>query len=112
MTQDQWIVLAFKVVDVASVVAIATFIGYYSRIAAWWSNPIGRTIVFKDIALILVLIPSILSIFLKFSRFTSHVAAWFDLVSFAMVPVIMTWRIFVWREIRKSGRLPRDGDGG
>ena len=68
MTQAQWIILAFKVADIASVVTIAAFIGVYTRYAKWWRNPIGRTIVIKDVALILVLIPSILSIFFQFNR--------------------------------------------
>ena len=103
MTQDQAILLAFKVVEVASVVTIAAFIACYSRWAKWWANPIGRTIVYKDIALILVLIPSILSIFIDFNRLTSHIAAWFDVGSFALVPVIMVWRIAVFRKIHKDG---------
>lgn len=109
MSQDQAIVLAFKVVEVASVVTIAAFIACYSRWARWWTNPIGRTIVYKDIALILVLLPSILSIFWHFNRLTSHIAAWFDVSALALVPVIMTWRIFVFRKIHRAGGLPRDG---
>ena len=103
MSQEQAIVLAFKVVEVASVVTIAAFIACYSQWAKWWANPIGRTIVYKDIALILVLIPSILSIFWHFNRLTSHIAAWYDVGSFALVPAIMIWRIFVFRKIHRDG---------
>src|SRR6185312_15046768 len=99
---EQAIVLAFKVVEVASVVTIATFIACYSRWARWHSNPIGRTIVYKDIALILILIPSILSIFINFNRLTSHIAAWFDVASFGLVPVIMVWRTLVFRKIHQA----------
>ena len=112
MTQDNAILLAFKVVEVASVVTILAFIGYYSRAAKWWKNAIGRTIVCKDIALILVLVPSILSIFWHWNRLTSHIAAWFDVGAFAMVPVIMIWRIFVFRKIHEAGKLLQDGDEG
>jgi hypothetical protein len=111
VSQDAAIILAFKVVEVASVVTIATFIACYSRWASWWRNPIGRTIVYKDIALILVLIPSILSIFWHWNRLTSHIAAWFDVFSFALVPVIMCWRIDVFRKIHKAGQAQRDGGG-
>jgi hypothetical protein len=104
MSQDQAIILAFKVVEVASVAAITVFIACYSRWAPWWRNPIGRTIVLKDIAIILILIPSILSIFLSFNRLTSHIAAWFDVGSFALVPLIMCWRIFVFRKIHRDGK--------
>jgi hypothetical protein len=108
MSQDQWILLAFKVVEIASVVTIVVFIACYSVWAKWRSNAIGRTIVYKDIALILVLLPSILSIFINFNRLTSHIAAWFDVASFAAVPVVMVWRILVFRKIHQAGGLPSD----
>jgi hypothetical protein len=105
VSQDQFLILAFKVVEVASVVTIAVFVACYT----WWTrgkcwrNPIGQTIVIKDIALVLVLIPSLLSIFLHFNRLTSHIAAWFDVAAFGAVPVIMVWRIIAWRKIHKAG---------
>ena len=102
MTQDQWIILAFKVVEIAAVVTIGAFIAVYTRYARWWRNAIGRTIVIKDVALILVLLPSILSIFFSFNRLTSNIAAWFDVASFSAIPVIMCWRILVWRKIHKD----------
>jgi hypothetical protein len=105
MTQDAAILLAFKVVEVASVVTIATFVACYTwwTRGKCWTNPIGQTIVLKDLALVLVLIPSLLSIFIDFNRLTSHIAAWFDVASFGAVPVIMTWRIVAWRRIHKNG---------
>lgn len=110
MNQEQAIILGFKVVEVASVVAISAFVICYSRWARWWSNPIGRTIVFKDIALLLVLLPSILSIFFQFSRLTSHIAGWFDVGAFALVPVVMIWRIAVFRGIHKAGQSSQGTD--
>jgi hypothetical protein len=103
MTQQQALILAFKIVEVASVAAIAAFVACYSKWARWWENAIGRTLVFKDIALVLVLIPSILSIFIDFNRLTSRIAGWFDVTAFALVPVIMVWRTFVFRKIHKTG---------
>lgn len=112
MTQEQAIVLAFKIAEIASLVTIAAFVGYYTVLARWWRSPIGLTIVAKDIALILVLLPSVLSMFFQFNRLTSYVAAWFDVGSFTMVPVIMVWRIVVWRRLDRLGRLPRNGHDG
>ena len=106
MSQASWLILAFKVVEVASVLTIAAFVAYYTKVADWWAHPVGRTIVLKDLALILVLIPSILSIFFHFNRLSSYIAAWFDVASFALVPVIMVWRIVVWRKIHKAGGFP------
>jgi hypothetical protein len=113
VSQDQAVILAFKVVEVASVATIAAFTACYTL---WtkgkcWTNPIGQTIVYEGIALILVLLPAILSIFIDFNRLTSHIAAWFDVGSFALVPVIMTWRIFVFRRIHKDGRQSADMSG-
>lgn len=104
--------LAFKIAEIASLVTIAAFVGYYTMIARWWKSPIGRTIVAKDLALILVLLPSVLSIFFSFNRLTSQVAAWFDVGSFSLVPVIMTWRVLVWHRLDRLGRLPRNGHDG
>ena len=112
MTQDQFIILGFKIADVASVVTIVAFVAYYTRVARWWRNPVGRTIVAKDLALILVLLPSVLSMFLHFNRLTSYVAAWFDVTSFALVPVIMAWRIVVWHRLDRLGQFRRDGKDG
>jgi hypothetical protein len=111
VTQEQAIILGFKISDVASLAAIAAFVAYYTKAARWWKNPVGRTIVAKDVALILVLLPSVLSIFFRFNRLTSYIAAWFDVASFALVPVIMTWRIVVWRNMSRLGRLPGNGHG-
>jgi hypothetical protein len=112
VTQDQVILLAFKVVEVASVVTIALFVACYTwwTRGKCWTNPIGQTIVIKDIALVLVLVPSLLSIFVNFNRLTSHIAAWFDVTFFAAVPVIMVWRVIAWRGIHKSGKR-EDGGG-
>jgi hypothetical protein len=111
VTQDQAIILGFKITEAASLVTIAAFVAYYSKLVRWYRNPVGRTIVLKDLALILVLLPSVLSIFFHFNRLTSYVAEWFDIGSFALVPVIMIWRIVVWRRLDRLGLLLRDGDG-
>jgi hypothetical protein len=110
VNQDQFILLAFKVAEVASVVTILVFTACYSRWAAWWSNPIGRTLVYEGLAIVLVLIPSLLSIFINFNRLTSHIAAWYDVASFGAVPVIMVWRTFVFWKIHKAGKLTRNGN--
>jgi hypothetical protein len=99
MTQDALIILLFKVVLLADVVSIAVFIGLYTAWASWWRNPIGRTIVAKSALLALALLPSVLSLFWHFSRLTSHIAAWSDIVIFALIAVVMGWRCIVWRKV-------------
>jgi hypothetical protein len=112
MTQDQVITFCFKVIDVTALVTIVAFVAYYSTIAQWYRNPVGRTIVLKDIALALILVPSALNLFLHFNELSSHIAAWFDVASFGAVPVIMVWRIIVWRRIHKAGMLQQDSSSG
>ena len=51
MSQDQWLILLFKIVLIADMTAIAAFLGIYTKLAKWWRNPIGRTIAVKDILL-------------------------------------------------------------
>lgn len=109
MTQEQWITLAFKVVEIASLVTISAFTACYSRWAEWWRNPVGRTIVYEGLAIILILIPSILSIFFQFNRLTSHIAAWYGVGSFVLVPLIMCQRIVVFWKIHRAGN---DGNAG
>jgi hypothetical protein len=112
LTQDQAIILALRVVLVSDVAAVAGFIAQYWRLAKWWKNPIGRTLIVKDILLILCLMPSILSLFWHFSRLTSHIAAWFDVASFGLITPVMIWRIIVWQKISREDRVPRSQGGG
>lgn len=112
MTQDRLILLMLKVVLCADVAATLAFIGDYSRLTRWrWvRNPIGRTIVVKDILLVGAFLPSILSLFVNFSRLTSHIAAWADIGLFAGIGACMAWRILVFERIsRREGGLPRNG---
>lgn len=116
MTQDQWIIVLLKVVLIADVVAVLAFAGDYTRLAKWWTNPVGRTIVIKDLLLVLAFIPSIMSLFFKFSRLTSLAAAWFDIALFIGIAAVMVWRIIVFERIHRRGppgssnQIPRDSD--
>lgn len=95
--------LALRIVLISGVVSIAVFVGQYTRLAPWWRSPVGRTIVVKDILLVLVFIPSILSLFFQFSRFTLTVAAWIDVVLLGLVTPVMLWRAWIWERIHRHG---------
>lgn len=99
MTQDQLIILLFKIVLLAAVVSVLAFVVQYTLLAKWWKNDIGRTLVVKDILLILSLLPTVMSLFFHFNRVTSHVAAWTDVVMFGLLTPCMLWRIRVWQRV-------------
>jgi hypothetical protein len=104
MTQDQVIILMLRIVLIAGVASILLFIGQYTRLAPWWREAVGRTIVIKDMLLVLVFIPTLLSLFFDLNRLTSHVVAWLDVVLLGLVTPTMLWRVWVWEKIHR-----RDG---
>lgn len=116
MTQDQVQLLLFKVVLVAGITSIAVFVADYHRMTRGgvWRNEIGKTIVIKDILLIACMTPSVLSLFFHLSRLTSRVAGWTDIVLFGLLPVVMTWRVKVWRRVHngKAGKADAPGPPG
>lgn len=102
MTQDQLMILLYRIVLVADLLSITAFVVTYTRLAPWWRNQIGRTLVIKDLLLILILIPSILSLYFQFNRLTSHVASWLDLVFLGALTPVMIWRIWIWIKFHRG----------
>lgn len=45
MSQDQLIILLLKIGLIAGLVSIALWACVYTRLARWWQNPVGRTLV-------------------------------------------------------------------
>lgn len=111
MTQDQWIILWLKVAELAAIASIAGFTACYSWWAPWWRNQIGRTIVVKDLLLIVALLPASLSLFFHFSRLTSRVAAWADIAMIGLIAPVMIWRVWVFRKLHRDGERKRDAGG-
>lgn len=99
MKPDDTVLLLFKIVLIADLVSLVTFVAVYTKLAPWWRSPVGQTLVIKDILLGLALMPSILSLFFQFSRLTSQVAAWFDIGLFALIALVVAWRTVVWQKI-------------
>lgn len=104
MTQTQLVVLALKVVLIGGVLSCATWIAVYTKMAPWWRNPIGRTLVIKTSLIMLLFVPSILSLFFHFTRVTSWVAAWLDVAVIGAITPVMIWRTFVWRKVVAAKR--------
>ena|SRR6185437_2005961 len=108
MNQEALIILFFKISIISVIVSAVGFILLYTKLAPWWKSPIGRTLVWKDILLVLALIPSALSLFLKFNRLTSTVAAWFDVGDFFLISAVLVARCKVWVNIHRKGKDPTD----
>lgn len=102
MKQDDLLILLFRIVLVADLVTLASFVLLYSALAAWWRNTIGRTIVIKDLLLGAALTPSVLSLFLHFNRLTNRIAGWVDVALFAGIAAAMVWRDVVWYRVHRD----------
>lgn len=111
MSQDQWLVLLFKVVLLAGAVSALGFVGLYWRLTrgAMWHNTLGRSIVIFDLLVVLCLTPSLLSLFFTFNRLTSHVAAWIDVVLFGLITPVMLHRCLVWWRARQRDEEAGNG---
>jgi hypothetical protein len=111
MTQDQTLMVAFRVVLIAGVVSVTLWAAVYTYLAKWWANPIGRTVVDFAIRVSIAMIPSILSLFFQFSRLTSQVAGWIDVALFGLVALGILRRIPLWVKLHmdKDGRRPYAG---
>jgi hypothetical protein len=104
MTQGDWIVLLLKIVFTADAAAIMIFIADYSRLAPWWRQPIGQTLVVKDILLLIPITLGLLSVFFHFNRLTSEVAAWMTVAAFGLIAPVMLWRTWLFEKVHK--RVP------
>jgi hypothetical protein len=103
VTQQEWLILALKVATIAAICSLTGWIVIYSRIAAWWRNPIGQALVAKTAVIALLLIPTTLSLFFDLNRVTSEAAGWADVVLIALITPIMIWRSIVWVRINRNG---------
>ena len=119
MTSPALLIMLTKITLIADIVAIVIFIADYSRLVPWWRNPVGRTIVIKDILLLGVISTVVLSVFFQFSRFTSQVAAWIQIAELGAMAAVMLWRTIVFERIDRHGPPKddaepgaQDGDGG
>ena len=118
MSQDQVLLLLFKIVLILDEAAVLLFVADYTRLTkgrAWRrDNPIGRSILIKDALLALAFLPSLLSLFLNFNRLTSRIALWMDVVLFAGIAVAMVWRVVVFERVHrdKKAAAPAEDEGG
>jgi hypothetical protein len=105
VTQDEWLILAFKIVTIAGFLSLTAWIVLYTRLAKWWRNPIGQTLVAKTTLIALLLVPTTLSLFFDLNRATSHLVGWIDVVLIGLITPVMIWRSVVWLHIHRDGSV-------
>jgi hypothetical protein len=112
MTQDQLVILCFKVALISGFCSLAVWISLYTALAKWWRNPIGRSLVRLAALTAGLYVPTTLSLFFNLNRFDSRMVGWVDVVMIALVTPEMLWRSVVWWRLHKAGGLPRDDGAG
>lgn len=90
----------------AATVTVLVFTVQYTLSSPWWNDPIGRTVVFKDLALLILLIPASLSLIWP-SWLSPISGAVLSVVSTALITIAMAWRSVVWFRIRKPWPFQR-----
>jgi hypothetical protein len=108
LNEIQWITLALKIVLISGFASLVTWVAVYTRLAAWWRNPIGRTLVAKTLLIAGMFVPSILSLFFRLNKQDSLIAGWVDVGLIGAVTPVMLWRTAVWLHLNRTDRLPRD----
>lgn len=102
MTGIQW--FSFYVEIPAAWYAAALFVAVYTMMAPWWRNPLGRTMVALDGAIVLTLGPHMLRLWFGVSEMSAGYA-YFELCAFLVVPLAISWRIWVLVRIHRGKRL-------
>lgn len=102
MTWAQW--FSFYVEIPAAWYAAALFIAVYTALAPWWRNPLGRTMVALDGAIVLTLGPHMLRLWFGLNE-ASAAYAWFELGAFLIVPLAILWRVWVLVRIHRGRSL-------
>src|SRR5258708_38401307 len=105
MSQTQWIILCLKTGLISGEISLVAWVVLYSVLAAWWRNPIGRTLVAKTAPIARLFIPSILALFF---RPDFYIARWADVILLGVVTPGMIWRSVVWGRLHQAGQLPKE----
>lgn len=95
--------------DYAICIGSALFVVLYSVFAPWWADPMGRSIVAFDVALLLALLPSALHY--AFGLNVAHPwFAWYDLVSLWTIAAVTAWRIVAIVRVHRGSRASQASD--
>ena len=83
-------------------ISAALFITQYTNYSPWRKDPIGRTVVYRDIATIFALTPLILSLWFHLSSSASQIVAWVYIVAISMITPIMLMSMSAWYRGKKN----------
>jgi hypothetical protein len=111
VSQDQLITLLLRTFLISGFLSTFTWVAVYTRLARWWGNPVGRTIVVNAVIVSTLLVPTTLALFFKLNRLDSLVTAWVDVVLIGAITPVMCWRIVIWTRLaRTPGEQENDRD--
>jgi hypothetical protein len=97
LNQHAWQILNFKVALVVVIIGCVIFVLDSTRLTRWkiWKDPIGQTLVIKDIFIIGQTVPLMLVMLVHFSAFASEVATWVFIGFYYLVGLLLLWRTYV-----------------
>lgn len=91
--------------EAAVLVTVLAFVIQYTWYAPWWRDPLGRTIVIKDLCLVAAIAPMlVLRWLLQNDPGWLTFFRWLSLAMVAAIAPVMIWRMVVWRKIHRKGR--------
>lgn len=85
---------------VTATAGVVVFIVQWTLTSPWWHDQVGRTVVAKDFALLVLLVPNCIRTFWH-SALSPLFIGWMDAGALVAVAVIMVWRCLVWYRIEK-----------
>lgn len=89
---------AVRIVIAEDLAAIIAFIVQYSVLAKWWRNPIGATIVVKDLLIVVVLAANAIEVFAP----PSLALEWVVVLITGLIGPVMVWRMAVFASYHRS----------
>lgn len=99
MLPPHWEIEAIQWGDAAFGITIVLWILQYTFTYPWWTDAIGRTLIFKDLCLLALVVPSVMRVLWP-HLISLQVMANIDLGVITGIIVAMCWRIAVWYRIK------------
>jgi hypothetical protein len=112
MTPDMTLTQYVSTIETtATFLASLAFVIIYSITARWWRSALGRNLVAFDSALALTLLPSMVHHFFGVNTVNNAGFAWFTLIAFGFVPIVIVWRTAILIRLQLKGNDIHGEDG-